>query len=83
MGFTYHQPIAISAISPAVVGEAGGDVVTVSGANFADNGALACKFGASQLVRALWQSPSCGAGRFRRRRPRCRAVSSSSTCRRR
>ena len=56
VAFTYHDPVTISTVSPAMIGEAGGDVVTVSGANFADNGALACNFGTSHLVRALWQS---------------------------
>ena len=58
--FEFTRRPEVSAVQPDVVGEAGGQIVTVIGEAFVDSQLLACRFGwgADAVVEALWMSPT-------------------------
>ena len=47
--FVYHETVALHSVTPSTIGEAGEQILTLSGSNFIDTGLLSCRFGHNQL----------------------------------
>lgn len=54
--YTYVASIRLANVTPATVGEDGGETLVITGENFIASPSLACRFGSQDTVPALWLS---------------------------